>query len=433
MARSCRRIALYDPSSTGGITHYTYELAEALSDAGCDVTVVTSVDYELLWLPRRFAVWCLFKPSRLRSWLTAVRIRSASGRTRAAVPASPSPLRRVDDPRWIARLRSLRLSAILSWAVVLLTWRGVGVVHVQWILDRRADLLFLRLLRLFRFRIVYTVHDLLPHDEYTPENRVFFQRVYGYADRLIVHSDADRSRMLDWFSVDPGRIVVIPHGCQTVLFDHVDAAIGGARLRLGLPDDRNVVLFFGLIKPYKGLEYLLEAFETVAERCPRALLLIAGKVHDADPEVHRYYTSLLGRYQGRADVRIRSDYIPLDQVADYFHAADVVVLPYLNASQSGVLLSAYAAGKPVVVTATGGLGEVVRDGESGFVVPPRDAAAIARAILAILEDPDTGRRLGREASRLAETVYSWRRAGAMTRRLYESLFPGASELANASG
>ena len=425
---NCPKVAVYDPSGSGGITHYTFELAEGLAKNGCRVTLITSEDYELAGLTRSFDLWFLFKKSWVKSGIS--RISALWNGRRVAVGAEssvPEAFRATGDPGrpgWMKReLNSLRFTCVLFKTVLLLALNGTTVVHFQWLKDRRADLRFMQLLRFLGFKIVYTVHDVLPHDQYTVENRTFYQRVYRYPHKLIVHCESNRKELLELFTVDPEKICVIPHGCQSACFDTSSTTTTAARRRLGIPDDRRVVLFFGLIKRYKGLEYLLEAFQTIETRCDKALLLIAGKIAPWDGDSHRHHVALLAPYAAWGNIHIRDEYIPQDQAADYFAAADLVVLPYTKASQSGVLLMACAAGKAVVVTDTGGLPEVVQDGRTGFVVPPKDAKAIADASVRILSDPDLGRRFGAQARLLADTVYSWQAIGATTLRLYQSLMP----------
>jgi D-inositol-3-phosphate glycosyltransferase len=411
------KIALYDPSEYGGITQYTFELAEGLTKIGWTVTVITSEDYELTTLGRAFDVWFLFKQSRLKSWLRAAHLVTRD----RAIGHEPSD-------RWLmGRLRSFRVTLLLFKAVIVLMLRRTRIVHFQWLMDRRADLRFMRLLHLLRFKIVYTAHDVLPHDEDTAENRAFFQQVYQYPDILILHSERSRKEILEIFDVPPEKLRVIPHGCQSVFVDHFGTSTHRARHKLGISVDTRVVLFFGQIKRYKGLEFLLQAFETINSQRDNVILLIAGRIAERDPQVRRHYSRLLEGYSDRPEVYIRDEYIPVDQVCDYFTAADVVVVPYIKASQSGVLLSAYAAGKPVVVTDTGGLSEVVRNGKTGFVVPPKDAAAIARAVIKLLDDADFRRRCGLEAKLLADTVYSWVTISKTTASLYESLVTRRSQ------
>jgi len=421
----CPKVAVYDPSGSGGITHYTFELAEGLARNGCRVTLITSEDYELAGLRRSFDLWFLFKKSWLKSGISRI-VGLWNGRVVSGAPSSvPEVFRATSGQRqagWMKReLNSLRFTCVLFKTVLLLALNGTSVVHFQWLKDRRADLRFMQLLRLLGFKIVYTVHDVLPHDDYTVDNQTFYERVYRYPHKLIVHCESNRKELLELFAVDPEKICVIPHGCQSVCFDTSSTTTTAARRRLGIPDDRRVILFFGLIKRYKGLEYLLEAFQTIETRCENALLLIAGKIAPWDGDSHHHHMALLAPYAGCRSIHIRDEYIPRDQAADYFAAADLVVLPYTKASQSGVLLLAYAAGKAVVVTDTGGLPEVVQHGRTGFIVPPKDAGAIAEASIRILNDPDLGRRFGAQARLLAATVYSWQAIGATTLELYQSL------------
>jgi glycosyltransferase involved in cell wall biosynthesis len=130
---------------------------------------------------------------------------------------------------------------------------------------------------------------------------------------------------------------------------------------------------------------------------------------------------LLAQYSGRRDIKFTNAYVPVNQIADYFNAADLVVLPHVKASQSGVLMASYAAGKPVVATDSGGLGEVVKNSNSGLVVPPRDANAIAEAVITLLDNPDRRRALGVNAKTSGETTYSWATIAATTADLYRVL------------
>ena len=428
------KVALYDPSTSGGITHYTFELAEGLAKVGCSATVITSENYELRHVDRNFDVWFLFKPSLIKSWSARI-FRLVSNRTTGHDRASTPAIRQTitGQHAWLTgRLKSLSYTIRLFKAAFVLLLNGTRIVHIQWMMDRRADLRFIYLLRLLRFKIVYTVHNLLPHDEHTPENRAFFERVYRIPDRLIVHSENNRKEMLELFTVDPGKITMIPHGCQSVLFEHVPARPTAARDELGIPEDRQVILFFGMIKPYKGLDVLLQAFDTIRARCNRAMLVIAGQIAE-DPATYRHYSTLLAKYSLDDSLRVRNEYIPLEQVSSYFSAADLVVLPYLRASQSGVLLAAYAAGKPVVATDTGGLSEVVKHGVSGFVVPPNDPQAIAEASIAILNDRAFRDQLGLAAKTLATTTFSWSTIARTTADLYYGLLHSESAVRLAQG
>ena len=152
-----------------------------------------------------------------------------------------------------------------------------------------------------------------------------------------------------------------------------------ARTRLGLPPERNVLLFFGLIRPYKGLGYLIEAMPQVLKSLDCSLL-VAGEFYDDKSK----YTKLIDAHQLGPHVRLEDKYISNEEVAVYFAAADVVVLPYVEASQSGIVPIAYSFNTPVISTRVGGLPEAVIDGQTGFLVDPGSPERLAEADTAVL-------------------------------------------------
>jgi glycosyltransferase involved in cell wall biosynthesis len=424
--KSARRlkIALYDPTGSGGVCHYSFQLAESLAEAGCDVTLLSTEDHELKELPRCFKLYPLFKKSRVRSLLTAIFLaprKAASDRMEMAARYSGVASEARSPSVTIKFLKLWRLRMLWLKAILFLLWKGPQVIHFQWVVDRKADSHFIQLLKWLRFTIVYTAHDVLPHDDDTPEARRLFQKLYNFADAVVVHAEKNKQQMIDSFSIDPGKISVIPHGANTLFFKSQDLSREEARARLRMPATRKVVLFFGLIKRYKGLEYLLQAFKQIREQANEATLLIVGSVYNGDPATFQYYSNLLAQFDTQDDVIRVTEYVSFDRVGYYFAAADVVVLPYVKTTQSGILLSAFAAGRPVVVTDTGGLSELVEDGRSGFVVPPRNTQALARAIMEIIKNPGKRSEMGQTAKQLAQTRYSWKTAAAKTIELYQSV------------
>jgi glycosyltransferase involved in cell wall biosynthesis len=194
-----------------------------------------------------------------------------------------------------------------------------------------------------------------------------------------------------------------------------------ARHELKFNNDHKIILFFGGIRRSKGLEYLIDAFQGVQAEIDNAILLITGKLGGKNEEEHKYFSSLSEKIHNRSGVMLVNQYIPVDRVGYYFAAADLVALPYIHVYQSGVLLLAYASGKPVVVTDTGGLNEVVEDGKSGFVVPSGDSKALAHAMIRILQDSARKETMGKYAKHLAETAYSWENIALKTNDLYRSV------------
>ncbi|MGH9368297.1 MAG: glycosyltransferase, partial [Thermoanaerobaculia bacterium] len=367
---------------------------------GCRVTVVTSSAYELDRLPRRFRTVFLFRPSRIKRLL--VRRGSVGGRR-----------------PFLNALRSARLRMLYGSLALRLLWRRPDVVHFQSVSYGR-DLFLVRLVAGLGFPVVYTAHDLLPHDSNSPEEREALASLYRRVDRVIVHADANRAELLKEFQVGAERVEVVPHGSYDFLLPEGEIERVAARTRLGLPSSGRIVLFLGLIKRYKGLEVLVDAFRQIAGRLPDAKLLIVGGLFP-NAAGYSFYRQLLDEIAGDPQVITIPEYVPVETVGLYLCAADVVALPYVKTYHSGVLLAAYAAGRPVVVTDTGGMPEVVEEGRTGFVVPTRDPEALGSALARILENAPRAAAMGERAGQLARTTYSWERIAVRTARLYRAV------------
>jgi glycosyltransferase involved in cell wall biosynthesis len=408
------RIVQYEPSGRGGFCHYTFELAQGLTRNGCAVTLMTAGNYELEHLPHAFRRLPLVRRSRTKRFLESLFRRNTAASNRPGEP--------VDRPSrdWTAPLRALRGRLLFLELVFRLVRERPDVVHFQSVTSGRERIL-IRILKAIGCRVVFTAHNVLPHETDSGEGNDSDAAIYRLVHRVIVHSEDNRRELIQLFGLSPDRIAVIPHGSYDLFFPGGRASKETARAEIGLDRGAKVILFFGLIRRYKGLEFLLEAFERLEARFPEALLLIVGDVLRADPEGYAFYSRRIEEASRRPSVRCVPRYVPVEDVGRYLSAADLVVLPYTKTYQSGVLLAAYAAGRPVVVTQTGGLPETVQDGKTGLVVPPRDPDALARAIESLLERPDLLDEMGRNAARLADTVYSWDTVAKATVELYESL------------
>ena len=230
------------------------------------------------------------------------------------------------------------------------------------------------------YPLVLSVHDAEHHpgDENTaktPQSILDFG--YRRADHLIVHAAHVARRLQARLRISPERIHRIPH-----------IAIGERPSKAQVAESPHEVLFFGRIWPYKGLDYLIHAQPKIRAAVPEAHIVIAGRGEEMST-----YRSLMRDPTG---FEVHNRWIDDDERATFFRRAAVVVLPYTEASQSGIVPVAYSFGKPVVATRTGGLPEVVEHGETGLLVPPRDENALADAVIALLRDGDLRRRLGRK-------------------------------------
>jgi len=308
----------------------------------------------------------------------------------------PRPFRRV--------ARGVEHPVDLLLLVLSLAVRRPDVVHVQWLPLGRVDRLAWRLARLVvRRPLVYTAHNAVPkHGVGTAEQ---VRADCGPFDRVVVHSAFGQASLVA-LGVPAGRVRRVVHGALDG-YARVEA-VAPPRVPKGVP----VAAFVGLIRPYKGLDVLLDAWPLVRERVPDAVLLVHGRSLGGDADAAR--ATAMGALGVVAEIR----YASAGEFAGDLGRADVVVLPYRSIDQSGVLFTALALGRPVVATDVGGLGEVVGPTGAGVLVPAEDAVALAEALAALLLDPQRRVAMGEAARAAAAGDWSWGRAAEATEAIY---------------
>jgi glycosyltransferase involved in cell wall biosynthesis len=260
------------------------------------------------------------------------------------------------------------------------------VIHYQ-----GAHLWFdLALPLLYRYPLVFTIHDFRPHpgDRLSRKTPFWIENfARRRADELIVHTRHTREIVTRELPCAEERVTVLPH-----------IQIGEQIASAGIKEEKHLILFFGRIWEYKGLEYLIRAEPLITARVPDARILIAGQGEGFS----RYARMMV--HPDRFIVH--NEFIPEERAAEYFGRASVVVLPYIEASQSGVIPVAYSASKPVVATTVGGLPEMVEDGRTGYLVAPRDAVQLAEAITRLLLDGALRRQMGANGKQKIEAECS---------------------------
>ena len=311
----------------------------------------------------------------------------------------------------------------LSAGFSLLSWRrfrSIGriaaafqpdVVHYP-MLHTWAPILNLTAFRGFPW--VATVHDPRPHlGEKNARLSFLHQKAaIWHAERVVILSEALRKDMQD-IGVPTDRIDVIPHGEFSYYQSGVETGVGE-----NMTDERrHTLLFFGRLREYKGLEVLAESFRILKETVPDARLLVVGSGD------FRPYAAAFAAMQ---NVTIVNRFVADSEVNEFFAQAGLLVVPYVEASQSGVIPIAYPLGIPVVATDVGGLKEQVEDGVSGFMVPPRDPAALAQKCAELMLDKDTYARLSAGARVTARTKMSWDHIADLTVACFEKAI-GASQ------
>lgn len=218
-------------------------------------------------------------------------------------------------------------------------------------------------------KAVFLCHNVSPHES-SPVDRFLTQLAFRRVTSFLVQSREDRTRLLEIRK--RARVAVSPHPIYDV-FNAGRYTKELAKRELG--EAGPVILFFGYVRPYKGLGVLIDAFAEVL-RSMDAVLYVVGEIYEGRDR----YAAQIERLGIGTRVRMVDRYVANEEVEKYFAACDLVVLPYLSATQSGVVQIAYGFHRPVVVTAVGGLPDVVEHGSTGYVVPPNDPAAVARAI-----------------------------------------------------
>ncbi len=379
MSSSPLRVQLVDPSAF--TPPYDHALARALARAGANVELVTS----------RFAYGAVPRADGYRVTESFYRIAPGSAGSRLRMAAKLA--QHVPD---MVRYRRHA--------------RAADVVHFQWLSVQPVDvhLLPARTVRGRRRPLVLTAHDVLPREP-RPGQLDAQRRLYERVDAVVVHSEHGAARLRQELAIDPAKVHVIPHGAFDLFVPPAGAALPRALPPelAAVPPEKPVVLMFGLLRPYKGVDVLLEAWRGIDD----AELWIVGLPKlDLAPL----------RAAAPPNVRFVPRFVADDEIPAFFGRADLVVLPYREIDQSGVLFTALAFGTPLLLTAVGGFPEVAATGAAALV-PPADAPALHAALTGLLADPAARARLAAAAREAAATTYSWDAIADRTLALYQSL------------
>jgi glycosyltransferase involved in cell wall biosynthesis len=241
--------------------------------------------------------------------------------------------------------------------------------------------------KLISLRYLYTVHNILPHSR---ENSRFFRWIYRFIymvpDILLVHTHLARQQLVEQYFVPERKVIVISIGLNEEM-PVTEITREDAKKRLGFDTQDNIVLFFGKADTYKGLDILIEAFDRLD--LTSAKLLIAGWF--PDPSYRRQITSAISTARRRADIHLHEAFIPNEEVEYYFKSGDVLVLPYRNIYQSGLVFLCLNFGMPLVVTAVGSLPEFVED-DMGIITKTNDAQGVADGLRRFFETQNLFRR-----------------------------------------
>ena len=225
-----------------------------------------------------------------------------------------------------------------------------------------------------KYRKLFVCHNVFPHERF-PFDRLLAKMVLRQGDSFIVQSGKDGE---DLKTILPDAVYeqTVHPTYNAFKFEEMSKEEG--RRRLNIAPDRKLLLFFGFVREYKGLKYILEAMPRIAEKQKNISLLIVGDF--GSQENKGFYEKIIEKNGINDYVEIYDGYIPDKEIEKFFAACDLVVLPYESATQSGIVQIAYGFEKPVVVTNVGGLPDVVNDGRTGYIVEPGNPKALAEAV-----------------------------------------------------
>jgi D-inositol-3-phosphate glycosyltransferase len=302
--------------------------------------------------------------------------------------------------------------------------RKPKMLHILWnnkieIFDRTILMLYYKMQGK---KIALTAHNVNQarrdaKDSYL--NRLTLRIQYRLCDHIFVHTQKMKDELCQDFGITERAVTVIRHPLNNA-FPDTDLAPVEAKRILGLRDNEKAILFFGRIRPYKGIEHLLDAFQLLAAKHMNYRLIIAGEPKKGSEAYRDQIQQTVEREFKLNQIILKIQFIPDEEMELYLKAADVLVLPYKEIFQSGVLFLAYSFGLPVVATDVGSFREEIVEGCTGFLCQPGDPAELARAIETYFAS-GLYRNLGtrrQEIKDYAQFHHSWDAVAELTRNAY---------------
>lgn len=376
------KVAIIEPvGGHGGMNYYDFSLAEGLVAAGAEIIVYTC-DKTDVSQEFNFEIKRIFK----RIWGSEHK-----------------------------SSRAFRFAHCLLKTLIDARRENVELIHYHFFHYTPMESFCVWLAHLFRFPIVITVHDLESFAGH--HSNLAAQRILVRADKIIAHNIASQRELIKKTNLPTENISIIPHGNYLDTIPKTPFK-KEARNILQLAPDDHVLLFFGQIKEVKGLDLLLQALPKVITEIPNLKLVIAGKVWKDD---FSKYENLVQKNNLQENICFHIGYIPDIEVATYYRAADLVVLPYRRIYQSGVLLMAMSYDVPVVVSDLDGMIEIIQHRQNGFVFQNGNPTSLSEQIIHALSNHDQLNQISQKAHETVAQKHSWEMIGQMTFKLYQAI------------
>lgn len=300
------------------------------------------------------------------------------------------------------------------------------IFHIQWdnsivLFDRTFLILYYKLLGK---KIIFTAHNIYREERdgtASPLHWLSLKIMYSLVDRIIVHTSKMKDELCRSFHIVPDKVIIIVHGINNRICPK-GITQAEARQKLGIVREAHVVLFFGQIDTYKGIETLIDAASLYSKEDPSVVLLVVGKPKRGSGYAQNL--EILAKQKiPEQNVRFRLRFIPAEEVENYFAAADCLVLPYKKIFQSGVIFLAYRFGIPIIATDVGSFREDIIDGVTGFICAPGNPEEMKASMKkffssSLFHQRDQSRTSIRDA---AEKKYAWKDIGRQTYEVYKNV------------
>ena len=313
----------------------------------------------------------------------------------------------------LAGLRYVRGSV---FSLIHAKFSGVNICHFHLFHVNVLVFFDFILSKVLGMKVVYTIHDVVSFEN-TKSSEKLSNFIYKKADKILTHNNFSKEIFKSHYTEVNSDLDIIPHG-NYVPFLNIKDDMDLSRKKLGIPKDKTILLFFGMIKKVKGLEVLLNALSSVVDKNPNVILVIAGRVWENDFSV---YQKIIDENNLSEYCIIHNKFIPHEDVGHYYASADLVVLPYKRIYQSGVLMMSLSYEKAVLVSDLPPLIEVIDDDKTGFVFRSEDAFSLSEKLNKILENKFKMEEVRIKASEIVKTKFGWNEIGKLTKKSYKSI------------
>ena len=293
---------------------------------------------------------------------------------------------------------------------------GISVFHFHIFYTNILVLLNVLLVKLLFGKVVLTIHDVTSFSS-NKDSRYINSLMYKLTDLILTHNQFSKDEVVKINASLKGIIHIVPHGNYTP-FITLQKDKKKSREYLGLPKNKKILLFFGMIKKVKGLDVLLESLAKVVHLDSDIVLLIAGSPWENDFE---FSEEIIRDRNLSQHIILHKRFISHDDVEHYYCASDLVVLPYKKIYQSGVLMMALSYGKPVLASDLEPFKEVITDNKDGFLFKSEDTYDLTRKISVILSDKTNLERVQQNGKTLINMKFGWDAIGRLTKKAYQTL------------